>query len=171
MILRNRIIRFIWKPLPASFSFGDTKMEEDFKEDLQETVEWRNTVIECLTAENRGQQVEVNSTGRGGDWRLKSAYEGYRPGHAYRVRKEQAPEIIVNGMRAPAPYKGYMTPGENYWVPYLHPGQCALGYTWKGDDIDIAFQEAGLVYLNPDAANQRSKAMMRTFDALEYDGD
>lgn len=82
-----------------------------------------------------------------------------RPANCYTIPRKM---ILVNGIEVPAPESEDLEVGQHFYVPaneheeyYYYPN------SWDGCDFDLCVLERGLVYLCPEDAEARCKAMLK----------
>lgn len=67
--------------------------------------------------------------------------------------------ITVNGIEVPAPYRGPMKNGQEYWVADRSHEEYAVCMSWQGDFADSFLMRRGLIYLNKQSAAAHGRAM------------
>ena len=78
------------------------------------------------------------------------------------------PKVInINGHEVPAPYRGEMKRGQEYFVVSLSSSVGRSTFMWHGDNYDHIAMKHGLVHLTEDAAEIHAKALLSFTEVKE----
>jgi hypothetical protein len=86
----------------------------------------------------------------------------YSTAFDYRLKPKPIPMIRVNGIEVPAPETVALKFGDAFFVPDSNKlSKHFESYKWTGDSFDLKSLACGLVYLTPENAIARTKAMLQ----------
>lgn len=107
-----------------------------------------------------GKTIEVHTvSGWGAPFSILQAIADHEvnPRYEFRIKPET---ITINGHEVPAPMRGPLGDGQEYWL--TDPAKdlmCAL-MQWTGSDFDFVWLTRGLIHLTEDAAIAHAEALL-----------
>lgn len=126
---------------------------------------------EALVEHLNGKFVQGKGMATGYNWvdftelsktvRIEQVSENFASDYEFRVKP---PSIIVNGQEVPCPETTEPEKETPYYYPCFDDGIGVVSsFKWTGDKIDNLLFKNGLVYLNADDCELRSKAMLKQY--------